>query len=279
MKKSQREPEFLTGKLDTPMLNYSVYYFSATERILYSLLLFIGGAAVGLAFYGGLFKEGGNPTSATRISNIVVMILAGAVSVKVFYKSVNQHLKEKRAGALSDQFRSLLDSINTSLSSGSTMNDAFINAPKSLLNQYGEQAYIIKELNEIIAGLHNGLTLEEMISDFAARSDNEDIQNFANVVENCYRMGGDFKSVVRTTKDIITDKMTVSAEIATKVSSNKLQHTAMCVIPIILVTMLKTMSSMFAENLATPIGVIATTIVVGIITASYFWGKKIINIK
>lgn len=279
MKKSQREPEFLTGKLDTPMLNYSVYYFSATERILYSLLLFIGGAAVGLAFYGGLFKEGGNPTSATRISNIVVMILAGVVSVKVFYKSVNQHLKEKRARALSDQFRSLLDSINTSLSSGSTMNDAFINAPKSLLNQYGEQAYIIKELNEIIAGLHNGLTLEEMISDFAARSDNEDVQNFANVVENCYRMGGDFKSVVRTTKDIITDKMTVSAEIATKVSSNKLQHTAMCVIPIILVTMLKTMSSMFAENLATPIGVIATTIVVGIITASYFWGKKIINIK
>lgn len=279
MKKSQREPEFLTGRLDTPMLNYSVYYFSATERILYSLLLFIGGAAVGLAFYGGLFKEGGNPTSATRISNIVVMILAGVVSVKVFYKSVNQHLKEKRARALSDQFRSLLDSINTSLSSGSTMNDAFINAPKSLLNQYGEQAYIIKELNEIIAGLHNGLTLEEMISDFAARSDNEDIKNFANVVENCYRMGGDFKSVVRTTKDIITDKMTVSAEIATKVSSNKLQHTAMCVIPIILVTMLKTMSSMFAENLATPIGVIATTIVVGIITASYFWGKKIINIK
>ncbi len=279
MKKSERGPQYLAGKLDEPMLNYAEYYMSAGEKVLYSLLLFVAGALVGWAFYGGLFKVNGEATTATKISNLIVMAISGIIALKVFFKSVNTYLKEKRAAALSDQFRSLLDSINTSLSSGSTMNDAFINAPKALLNQYGEGAYIIKELDEIIVGIHNGLTLEAMLSDFAARSDNEDIQNFSNVVENCYRMGGDFKSVVRTTKDVISDKMAVSAEIATKVSSNKLQHNAMCIIPVVLVLMLKNMSSMFAENLATPIGVVATTITVGIVIGSYFWGKKIINIK
>lgn len=279
MKKTERGPQYIKGKLDEPMLNYAEYYMSAGKKTLYSVLLFVAGALVGWAFYGGLFKVNGEATRATKISDIIVMCVVGLIAVKVFLKSVNSYLREKRASALSEQFRSLLDSINTSLSSGSTMNDAFINAPKALLNQYGEDAYIIKELDEIIAGIRNGLTLETMLSDFAARSGNEDIQNFSNVVENCYRMGGDFKSVVRTTKDVISDKMAVSAEIATKVSSNKLQHNAMCIIPIVLVMMLKNMSSMFAENLATPLGVVATTITIGIIIGSYFWGKKIIDIK
>lgn len=279
MKKAERGPEYIKGKLDKPMLNYSEYYMSAGERIVYTIILFAAGAIVGLAFYGGLFKDGGVATTATRISDVVVMCVTGLISIKVFFKSVNTFLKEKRAKALSEQFRSMLDSINTSLSSGSTMNDAFINAPKALLNQYGSDSYIIIELNEIATGIHNGLTLEEMLSDFAERSGDEDIQNFSNVVANCYRMGGDFKSVVRTTKDVISDKMAVSAEIATKVASNRMQHNVMCIIPIILIIMLKKMNAMFAENLSTPIGIIAVTVVLGVVILSYFWGRKIVNIK
>lgn len=279
MKKKDRQPEYLPGKLDTPMLNYSEYFMSAGEKILYTFLLFAAGALVGWAFYGGLFKVNGEATSATHISDTVVMCITGLIAIKVFFKSINQFLKERRDKALSEQFRALLDSLNTSLSSGSTMADAFANAPKALLNQYGNDAYIIRELDEILSGITNGVTLEEMLSDFADRSNNEDIQNFSNVIENCYRLGGDFKSVVRKTRDVISDKMAVSAEIATKVSSNKLQHNAMCIVPIVLVLMLKNMSSMFAENLATPLGVVATTVAVGIIIGSYFWGCKIINIK
>lgn len=278
-KKAKRGPKYIPSPLNNPMLNYCEYYMSAGERILFTLLVFAGGAAVGWAFYGGLFKSDGVATLATVFSNIIVMCLAGLIALKVFMPAVRASLKKRRANNLSIQFRDMLESISSSLSSGSTVVDAFQNVAGDLRNQYGDDAYIIVELNEITSGMANGQNLETMLKSFGERSDNEDILNFANVINNCYRMGGDFKSVVRRTKDIIGDKMAVSAEIATKLASNKLQHNAMCVIPIFLVILLKRMSSMFAENLATPIGVIVTTFSVAILIASYFWGKKIINIK
>ena len=92
-------------------------------------------------------------------------------------------------------------------------------------------------------------------------------------------MGGDFKTVVRKTRDIISDKMAIEDEIVTKISSNKLQHNAMCLMPILLVAMLKMSSPSFAENLASFLGVLVTTAAVGIFVASYFWGRKIIDIR
>ena len=145
-------------------------------------------------------------------------------------------------------------------------------------NQYTDDDYIIKELDEIVSGLNNGRTLEEMLADFGKRSNNEDVYNFSNVMSNCYRLGGNFNDVVRRTRGIIGDKISISEEIDTKLASNKLQHNAMCIMPIALVAMLKVASPDFADNLSSMLGVLATTIAVGIFVASYFWGKKIIDI-
>lgn len=118
-----------------------------------------------------------------------------------------------------------------------------------MLNQYAENDMIVRELSEILLGLGNGRTLEEMISAFGARSGNEDIENFSNVMANCYRLGGDFKNVVRRTRDIIRDKIAIADEIETKLASNKLQYNAMCIMPLVLVAMLKVSNSDFAVNL------------------------------
>lgn len=118
-----------------------------------------------------------------------------------------------------------------------------------------------------------------MISAFGKRSGNEDIENFSNVISNCYRLGGDFKSVVRRTRDIIRDKIAVSDEIETKLASNKLQYNAMCVMPLFLVAMLKAASADFAANLASAVGVVVTTFALGIFAAAYFWGRKILDIR
>ena len=127
--------------------------------------------------------------------------------------------------------------------------------------------------------MHDGETLEEMLESFGERSNNEDIQNFSNVMKNCYRLGGNFKNVVRRTRDIISDKIAISEEIETKIASNKLQHNAMSIMPIGLVAMLKLSSPDFANNLASGLGIVVTTIAIGIFIGSYFWGQKIINIR
>lgn len=278
-KKKSKEPKFIASPINNPMLNYKVYHMSAAERLLYTLLLFAVGGFVGWVFYGGLFKADGEVTFATHVSNAVVFVAVGAIAAKVFLPAVRDMLKNRRDKALRLQFRDMLESLTSSLAAGNTVADAFLNARDDLSGQYTDTDYIILELTEIAAGLNNGYTLEEMLAAFGSRADCEDIQNFNNVIGNCYRMGGDFKSAVRKTRDIISDKMSIEDEIATKISSNKLQHNAMCLMPVALVAMLKLSNGSFSANLSTPIGVIATTIAVGIFVASYFWGRKIIDIR
>ena len=277
--KEEQEPRTIPSPVNNPMLNYRVYYMSAAERIFYSLLVFAAGGFAGWVFYGGLFMEDGDATMMTYISNVIIICLIGGIAVRVFLPALRKMLREKRDKALRVQFRDMLENLTSSLASGNTVAESFVNARNDLANQYSESDYIIQELTEIVAGINNGYTLEEMLGAFGERTNSEDIQNFSNVIGNCYRMGGDFKTVVRKTRDIISDKMAIEDEIVTKISSNKLQHNAMCLMPILLVAMLKMSSPSFAENLASFLGVLVTTAAVGIFVASYFWGRTIIDIR
>lgn len=279
-KKNQHiEPKYIPSVLNNQMINYKVYYMSFGEKLLYFFLTFIVGGVVGLIFYGGLFKSEGEATTATYVSNLVVFCLVGLVSAKVFIPAVRSSLKTKRDKTLRKQFMNLLENLSVSLAAGNTLNDSFINAKSDMQNQYVEKDMIIQELTEIVSGMDNGHTLEEMMTAFGQRAGNEDIENFSNVINNCYRMGGNFKDVIRKTRDIISDKIAIEEEIETKLASNKLQHNAMCLMPIALVGMLKLSSSSFAENLSSFLGVLVTTVAIGIFVASYFWGQKIIDIE
>ena len=278
-KNNMNEPKYIPSPLKNQMINYKVYYMSALEKIIYFLITFLIGGIAGYIFYGGLFKYEGEATTATYISNIVVFVVVGMIAAKFFVPAIRKHLKEKRAKKLQKQFMDFMEVLAASLAAGNTLKDSFVNAKKDLLNQYLESDMIIIELSEIISGLDNGITLETMLDNFGDRSNNDDIQNFSNVMSNCYRLGGDFKSVVRRTRDIISDKIAVSEEITTKISSNKLQHNVMCIMPIVLVAMLKLASPSFANNLASFIGVFVTTIAFVIFIISYFWGQKIVDIR
>lgn len=278
-KKAVKEPQYIQSPINNQMTNYKIYYMSAAEKLAYTIVVFCIGGFAGWIFYGGLFKADGEATLATHISDLVVIAVTGGIALRFFLPAIRAMLKSRRDKALRLQFRDMLESLTSSLAAGNTVADAFNNAPGDLSNQYTNTDYIITELTEICAGLSNGCTLEEMLGAFGARTDNEDILNFSNVIGNCYRMGGDFKTVIRKTRDIISDKMSIEDEIATKIASNKLQHNAMCIMPIVLVAMLKMSSGSFADNLSSFLGVTATTIAVVIFVASYFWGRKIIDIR
>lgn len=277
--KKEREPKYIPSPLNNNMINYKEYYMSMNEKIGYSLLIFIIGGLVGLVFYGGLFKSDGDATLATHISNIIFFCIMGLIALKFFLKTVIQNLKNKRDNKLQKQFMDMLENLSFSLSSGNTVNDSFLNARGDLLNQYTEKDMIIVELNEIVNGIQNGKTLEEMMQSFGKRSGNEDIENFANVISNCYRLGGDFNSVIRKTRMILGDKVAISDEINTKLMSNKLQLNVMCIMPVVLVGLLKVSSTSFAQNLSSLIGVVVTTFSIGLFIAAYFWGQKIIDIR
>lgn len=278
-KNKNTEPQYYTSRINTTVLNYRVYVMKGSEKFLYRLLLLIAGGAVGLVFYGGLFKSEGVATLATFVSNIVVFLLIGLWAGKMFMPIINDMLLKRRTNKLKKQFVDFASSLTNALASGMNMNDSLNAVYKDLQTQYSEDAYIVIEVGEILNGMNNNIPIEDMLADFGARSNIPDIVSFATVFATCYRTGGNIKSIVRRTTDIISEKVIISSEIETALTSNKMQMNVMNVLPIVLVFMMRVMSADFAESFSSIIGVIGLTVSAVLTFVAFKLGQKMTDIK
>lgn len=272
-------PEYINSPLNNPMPNYSIYVMKKNESIIVRLISFVAGGLVALIFYGNLFMVDGFATLATYISNIVVFVVLGLLAIKFVVPMYKKTRLEKRKTVLKQQFRDMLASLAASFSSGSNVQMAFESAVDDLKMQYSSKDYIVREMEEVINGMKQNINVEVMLENFGERSGNEDIISFADVFSVCYRKGGNMNSVIHRTHSVISEKMAVADEIETKLTSNKMQHNVMSVMPIVVVAMLRFTNESFAANFATPVGVIVNTIAIGIFVGAYIYGNKIVDIK
>lgn len=278
--KKVEEPQYYTSATNIPTYNYKVYHMKAIEKVMYFVLAFIVGAAVGYLFYGGIGKDDlGQATKLTWILDFSISSIVGVVAGIAFIPMRRKQIVEKQIKTLNNQFRDMLEAFNTSLGAGKNVVDSFHAVYEDLKVQYDEGAYILKELEVIISGMANNVDIEDLLSDFGQRSGIDDISSFANVFKICYRKGGNIKETIRSTHAILSDKMEISEDIETVVTSNKTEQKIMIAMPIALIAMIKMMSPDFAANFTTFTGVISTTIAIGLFVASYAIGKVVLNIK
>ena len=279
-KKQDLEPQYYMSATNIPTYNYKVYYMSVIEKILYFLLAFAVGAAVGYLFYGGIGKTvDGDPTKTTYILNVTISSIVGLIAGKAFIPIRVEQIIKKKKKKLNTQFRDMLEALNTSLGAGKNVVDSFHSVYSDLKVQYEEDAYILKELEVILSGMANNIDIEVLLEDFGKRSGNDDIKSFANVFKICYRKGGNIKETIRTTHEILSDKMEINEDIETIVTSSKTEQNIMIVMPIALIGVIKMMSPDFAANFTTITGVMATTVAVVIFVAAYYVGKAVLDIK
>lgn len=278
MAKKIREPEFYYSQINTKLLNYNVYRMSIGQKIMYFLAMFVIGGILGIIFYGGLFKSDGESTGATKISDVVVFCLMGIIVVKVFMPIMNERLKNKRLKNLKVQFKDFLVAISAAMAGGMNISDSIIAAYHDVCSQYSQESYIAIEALEMINGMQNNIPIEDTINNLGTRSGVDDISNFGIVFSICYRTGGNMKEVVKNTTQVITEKMIIEDEIATKIMSNKIQLYTMLFIPIVIVILMKSMSSDFAAGFSSVLGVIATTISIFIFIGAYKVGSKMMKI-
>ena len=280
MARRSEERQYIMSALNTPMLNYRVYIMDKQEKILTNLIAFFVGGIVGLTFYGGQFRDAdGIATTATHICNVIVFVLTGIIINRIYLPMRCKQLCDKRRMQLTLQFRSFLEALAVSLSSGMNITESMLSAYNDLKVEYSNEAYIVAEVREMIDGMQNNIPIENLMASFGERSQIDDIKNFGIVFEICYRAGGNMKDIVRRTSNIISEKIEINEEIETALSSNKMQFNAMMCIPIVMMLLLRMMSSQFAASFATIPGIIAITMAIGLFILSYKLGLKIMDIK
>jgi len=279
-KKPDKEPQYSKSATNMRTLNYKVYYMNFGEKILYFIIGFGVGAFVGYLFYGGIGKdELGNPTTVTRILDIFFTCSIGLAAGLNFIPIRTKQIIARRRKKLSSQFRDLLEALSTSLGAGKNIPDSFSAVYDDLKVQYEEDAFILHEVKVILAGIKNNNDIEDLLYDFGRRSGIDDINSFANVFKICYRKGGNIKDTIRSTHEILSDKMEIREDIETVVTANKNEQNIMMVMPIALIGIIKLMSPDFAANFTTMTGLIATTVAVALFIIAHFVGKAVLDIK
>ena len=278
--KKAKPSQYVQSLNNMRVLNYNVYNMGKMEKLLYTLLAFVVGAAVGYLFYGGLEKDDyGNSTQITYICNVAISCLIGFVAVRLFIPVRTRQLCTRRQKELRNQFADMLEALATSLSAGKNVNDSFQGIYGDMKIQYGKNAYIVYEIQVILAGVNNNIPIEDLLMHFGRRSGVKDIENFAQVFSTAFRKGGNLKDIIQNTHEIIHDKMSIEMDIESVVASNKMEQNIMIVLPVLLVGFIKMTSPEFASNFASGSGIIATTIAIGCFVAAYFIGQKILDIK
>ena len=184
-------------------------------------------------------------------------------------------LLEKRSKKLILQFRDMLESISSSLGSGRNVSDAFGGAYQEMYAQYGEDASIVHELAIIQRGLSNNINIEALLQDFAKRSHNENVQNFADVFTVANRRGGNIRQIIFETKNVINEKIMVEQEIQTLISGKKNELNIMMVLPFIVVNQIKSMQSGSADMLTFLVKLVAFAMFV----IAYIVGQKMMKIE
>lgn len=259
-KKKVNVPE--QPKLFSDSIDYRVYRLKPVELAGCVAVGALGGFLLGEIFYG-------------MLPVCIVLALVCAIAAVPLWKRIQMG---RRSKALKVQFRDMLESVATSIGAGQNITDSFVSAYGDMRMQYSDDAYIVKELRNIVGGMNNNMAIEDLLNDFGNRSGLEDAQSFASVFETTYRKGGDIKEVVKSTYNLINEKTEVDLEIQTMMASANAELNMMLFMPVVIILMLRFMGGGIS-NQGSMVSVISTTVALVIFAVSYLVGKKIMNIK
>lgn len=253
-----------TEETDSRLIDYDIYVMTHREKLLYTLLAAVVIFVVGMIFY----------------QRPILALLLSLFSLK-FPKIRTAQIIRKRKQTLNTQFKDMLYALSSSMSAGRSLEMAFQDALRDLEVIYPDpETPIMQETTYILRCISMNMTVEDAISQFAARAHIEDIQNFADVIRICKRSGGNLIEVIRSTSQMITDKIETKNEIETVITAKKFESRIMTCTPIVMVAVLSAASPDYMKPVfTTVVGAVVMTVAIVLFVVSFFIGEKIMEIE
>lgn len=137
----------------------------------------------------------------------------------------------KNRQELTMQFKECILSVAGSLRTGYALENAFLESREDIRMLYGEQSFMYRELELIRRGMILNITLEELITDLAARSGIEEIRQFSTILNIAKRGGGNVTQIIRATAESIGNKVETMQEMLTMLQGRRLEQKVMEIMP------------------------------------------------
>lgn len=199
------------------MHDYHKYHYSVREHIPYFAEALVLILLVSYLFYHSVFA-------------VILLIPFYPLFLKIKAKQLLQAQKQE----LCEQFKETISSVAVALNAGYSVENAWREARDEMEQMYGEDALIVRELQHLLARLALNVPLEELLNDFAVRSDIEDVVSFCQVFFFAKRSGGDFIGIIRTTADRIGQKIELQHQLAADLAARRLESRIMNIVPLVI---------------------------------------------
>lgn len=152
----------------------------------------------------------------------------------IYLKIRAGRLLQQQKQELCLQFKETIAAVASALHAGYSVENAWREALSEMVQMFGEQALIVQELRHILAHVSMNVPLEELLCDFAARSDLPDVDSFCQVFFFAKRSGGDFIGIIRTTAAQIGQKIDLQRQLEADLAARRLESRIMNLMPMLI---------------------------------------------
>jgi tight adherence protein B len=239
--------------------DYRKYPMGVKETVPLALVYVAATSIVSVLFYGSLFP--------------VVLMLPGFIPVK---RMAADYKADKRRRRLNLEFKEMLQSLAANMAVGYSLESAFVPVYQELNGIYQGESDIENETILVMKGLELSADVEELLEDFALRSGLDDVREFASMVSVAKSSGGNMIALMRKLAANIDSRMEVEDEIDTMITSKRLEHSIMSVMPFGIVLYLRVCNKGYMDALyGNVVGIAVMTVCLILIILMTMWGKKI----
>lgn len=209
-----------------------------------------------------------------------IAFVIGLLLYPVFYRRKKRIAANGRKAELKVQFKDCLLSVSGAMRAGYSVENAWKEAEKDVLQQYGKESSIYKELRHMNRQVDCNVPLEKLLENLADRSHIEDIENFSGIFSFAKRSGGDFTAIIGTSVQQLRDKMELKEEIETAVAAKKMEQKVMNAVPLVILAFVNAASADFLAVLYhNAAGVLIMSICLAVYAGAYLWSEKIVDIE
>lgn len=244
-------------------MDYRKYELSWKERILYSIGYIGIFLLLGKIFYDSFYAA-----------------FAGVFLLPLLLKKRADALAAKRRESLALEFKDFILALSASLKAGYSAENALVAAGRDLSCMYEEESMMVTECKKMEKNLKNNQLAEVLLTEFARRSGQEEIRDFAAIFMIAKRSGGDMSTIIKNTADIISEKIEVKREIQLLYASKRMEQNIMNVVPVAMIGYVRITTPDYFDVLYHNLfGIIVMSVCLAIYVGAYILSRKIMNIE
>ncbi len=216
-------------------IDYRNLGLSSKEKVQFIFTTAVFSLATGFIFYDSLIAG-------------LILCLSGFYIIRIYKETVGARNRSK----LLVQFRDMLYSISSAVTSGRNMTQALEESLEFWKTTYSEKDYIMLELKYMVNRIRGSNEKDiEVLRDFAERSGLGDIRDFTAVYENTRSSGGNLPLSIERATSIIGEKINLERELKTLMAQKMFEGRIVGVAPFAVILLLKLLSPAYMAPMYT----------------------------